>query len=243
MSKCVICRLFVNIKNKGIAMKSTLEVYPNLHTFTERLNYAYSRQDLSQTRIAKMAGIAQPTFNELLAGKYKSSKKSEELAEALNVDYQWLVTGIPSEDAGNSESIVNIPLVEGYDNYINTQLKNQVKKPHKFMQLDIKALRKRGINFHDARYVPMTDKSMGIVINEDSPVFFDTTQKLIEDGMAYVISHGGILQVRLLFNAPMGSIKLQAVDSRFETISLNMDQQEQQLFEILGQVFAVVNYY
>lgn len=224
-------------------MKSTLEVYPNLHTFTERLNYAFTNQDLSQTKIAQKAGMAQPTFNELLAGKYKSSKKSEELAEALNVDYQWLVTGIPSEKVGNSITIVNIPLVEGYDNYMNTQLKNKVKKPHNFMQLDVKALRKRGINFHDARYVPMMDKSMGVVINEDSPVFFDTTQKLIEDGMAYVVSHGGILQVRQLFNAPMGGIKLQAVDPRFDTVSLDMDQQEQQLFEILGQVFAVVNYY
>ncbi|NUF45343.1 LexA family transcriptional regulator [Acinetobacter pittii] len=224
-------------------MKLIHEIYPNLVTFTERLNYAFKNQPQSQSKVAKEVGIAQPTFSDLLSGKNKTSRKAEKIAEVLGVDSQWLITGISSEEAGSSVTLINIPLLENFEEHINTKSKVQIKKPAKYVQLDIKALKNKSINFHDARYIPMTDKGMGIIINEDSPVFFDTTQTLIEDGTAYVVSHGGMLQVRQLFNAPLGGVKVQAHDPQFDTIILDIDQQSEQLFQILGQVFAVVNYY
>lgn len=224
-------------------MKLIHESYPNLATFTERLNYAFRNQSLSQSRIAKEVGIAQPTFSELLSGKNKKSSKAEKIAEVLGVDYQWLITGVVSEEAEGSVAFVNIPLLENFEEHINTKSRVQIKKPQKYVQLDIKALKNKNINYNDARYIPMTDKGMGILINDDSPVFFDTTQTLIEDGCSYVISHGGLLQVRYLSNAPLGGVKITPYDSTFETTTLDLEQQEQQLFQILGQVFAVVNYY
>ncbi|MBJ8481077.1 LexA family transcriptional regulator [Acinetobacter pittii] len=224
-------------------MKFTNESYPNLATFTERLNYAFRKHPFSQSMVAKEVGITQPTFSELLAGKNKKSSKTEKIAEVLGVDYQWLITGVTSEEAGSSVTLVNIPLLENFEEHINTKYKVQIKKPAKFVQLDIKALKNKDINFHDARYIPMTDKGMGIYINEDSPVFFDRTQTLIEDGSAYVISHGGLLQVRLLSNAPLGGVKITPHDPNFDTITLDVEEQGAQVFQVLGQVFAVVNYY
>jgi transcriptional regulator with XRE-family HTH domain len=224
-------------------MKFIHEVYPNLATFAERLTYAYKKQPLSQSKIALEVGMSQPTFSDLLSGKNKSSSKTEKIAEVLNVDYQWLITGVTSDDAGSSVTLVNIPLLENFEEHINTKSKVQIKKPAKYVQLDIKALKNKSINFHDARYIPMTDKGMGIIINEDSPVFFDRTQTLIEDGSAYVISHGGLLQVRQLSNAPLGGVKITPHDPNFDTITLDVEEQGAQLFQVLGQVFAVVNYY
>lgn len=224
-------------------MKQVHEIYPKLPTFTARLNYAFEQQTKSQTKIAAEVGFTQPTFSDLLSGRNKSSKLSEKIAEVLCVDHQWLETGIPSEAIENSLTMINIPLTDNFDEYVNTKSRVKIKKPPKFVQLDVKALKNKSINFYDARYIPMTDKGMGILINEDSPVFFDSSDKLIEDGSAYVISHGGMLQVRQLFNAPLGGVKINTLDPRFESFVLDMDAQTDQLFMVLGHVFAVVNYY
>lgn len=224
-------------------MNKVHEIYPKLPTFTERLNYAYGQQTKSRTQVAREVGFAQPTFSDLLSGRNKSSKYSELIADVLHVDHQWLVTGIPSESVENALTLVNIPLAKNFDEYVNTKYRVQIKKPAKFVQLDVKALKNKDINFLDAYYLPMTDKGMGPLINEDSPVFFDSSQTLIEDGRTYVISHGGMLQVRQLFNAPMGGVKIQVADQRFESFLLDIEAQNDQLFTVLGYVFAVVNYY
>ncbi len=224
-------------------MKQIHEIYPKLPTFTERLNYAFEAQTKSQTKIAEEVGFAQPTFSDLLSGRNKSSKLSEKIAEVLGVDHQWLTTGIPSEEVGSSVTFVNIALIEQFDQYVNTKSRVKIKKPAKYVQLDVKALKNKNINFYDARYMPMTDRGMGMLINEDSPVFFDTTQNFIEDGSTYVISHGGMIQVRQLFNAPLGGVKIVAADPRFESFVLDIDEQTDQLFKVIGYVFAVVNYY
>ncbi|MDC5567264.1 helix-turn-helix domain-containing protein [Acinetobacter nosocomialis] len=224
-------------------MKTIHESYPKLPTLAERLSYVFSNHPLSQSRVAKEVGMAQPTLSDLIAGKNKTSSKTEKIAEVLGVDSQWLITGIPSDEANTAVTFVNVPLLENFEEHINTKSKVQIKKPAKFMQLDIKSLKNKAINFHDARYIPMTDKGMGLLIKEDSPVFFDSTQTLIEDGSTYVYSHGGLLQVRHLANAPLGGVKIIPFDSNFESYTLDVEQQEQQLFQILGQVFAVVNYY
>lgn len=67
-------------------------VYPNLPTFSERINYA-DNVPMSQKKIAAEVGIAQPTFSNLLSGKNKTCDKLDIIARKLGVDYQWLVTG------------------------------------------------------------------------------------------------------------------------------------------------------
>lgn len=228
-------------------MNQRYEIYPKLETFTERLIYAFDNQPLSQSKVAKAVSkdfaFSQPTLSDLLSGKIKSTKRAKKLAEVLKVDSQWLITGIASTENNEATTLVNIPLLEGFDKYVNTKSRVQIKHPESHIQLDVKALRNRDVNYFSARYIPMTDKGLGMLINEDSPVFFDTEQKLIEDGSTYVISHGGIIQVRQLFNLPMGSIKVQALNPVFDTFTLDVPQQSSQMFEVLGMVFAVVNYY
>jgi len=217
-------------------------VYPNLPTFLERINYAFDNIPMSQTEFAKKVGITQPTFSNLLKGKNKTSDKLEVIAEKLGVDYQWLVTGV-SNELWTTVSFVNIDLLEDFGEYVNTRPLVAIKAPESIMQLDIRSLVNRKINFYDARYIPMTDSGMSPIIAKDASVFFDKSKNYIEDGKSYVIAHGGMIQVRQLFNAALASIKIQATNADFENIVLDIDQQSEQLFEIIGQVFAVTNYY
>ncbi|MCK4090702.1 XRE family transcriptional regulator [Acinetobacter radioresistens] len=218
-------------------------IYPNLPSFVERLNYAFENVPLSQSAVARKVGIAQVTFNKLLRGENKSSKELDKIAEVLGVDYQWLITGVSSEVLGESISFINIDLLENFDEYVNTRKLYSAKKPASTVQLDIRSLVNRQINFYDARYIPMPDAGMGMIINQDASVFFDKSHNFVEDGKSYVISHGGMLQVRQLFNAPLAGVKIQALNSMYESFTLDIDQQDSQLFQIIGQVFAVTNYY
>ncbi len=218
-------------------------VYPDLPTFLDRLNYAFNQIPLSQTKFAKSVGITQATFSNLLSGKNKTSEKLKEIAEQLGVDYQWLITGVSSQVLGESISFVNIELYSEFPDYVNTRNSMLYKSPANSVQLDIRALVNRKINFFDARYIPMTDGGMHPVIKQDSSVFFDTSKTYIEDGRTYVIEHGAMIQVRTLFNAPMASVKINAEDPTFGSIVLDIDQRHDQLFNVLGQVFAVTNYY
>jgi transcriptional regulator with XRE-family HTH domain len=217
-------------------------VYPNLPTFLERINYAFDNIPLSQTQFAASVGITQPTFSNFLKGKNKTCEKLDVIAEKLGVDYQWLVTGV-SNELGNTVSFVNIGLLEDFNEYVNTRSLANIKRPDNSVQLDIRALVNRQINFFDARYIPMTDTGMSPIIKKDASIFFDRSKNFIEDGKSYVIAHGGMIQVRQLFNAALASVKIQAANPDFENTTLDIDQQSDQLFSILGQVFAVTNYY
>lgn len=237
----------LNNRNIGKSMNQQHEIYPQLLTFTERLNYAFSNQPLSQSKVAlevsKEVKFSQPTLSDLLQGKIKSTKRAETLAKVLNTDYQWLVTGIASTEQTDATSLVNVPLLEDFETYVNIKPRVLIKKPAPHVQLDIRALSKREVNFFNARYIPMPDKGLGNLINEDSPVFFDKSHTLIEDGLSYVVAHGGIIQVRQLYNMPMGSIRVNALDDQYESFVLDINKQEEQLFQVLGMVFAVLNYY
>lgn len=223
-------------------MSKSPGVYPNLPTFLERINYAFDQIPLSQTAFARSAGITQPTFNNLLSGKNKTCSKLDVIAEKLGVDYQWLVTGVSSA-LGETVTFVNVGLYANFGEYVNTRNLVAIKRPEKEVQLDIRALMNRQINFFDAYYIPMPDNAMGQIIKKDAAVFFDTSKKFIEDGATYVIEHGAMIQVRTLFNGPLASVRIHAEESSFEDITLDLDQQNEQLFNILGQVFAVTNYY
>lgn len=71
---------------KFTAMKTTL---------SERLKTAMDLhgKKMSQGTLAKLSGISQPTVNRLLTGKVNGSGYLIQIANALDVDAEWLATG------------------------------------------------------------------------------------------------------------------------------------------------------
>lgn len=216
--------------------------YPPLASLKERLSFLFENDPRSQSVIAKQAGISQPSFSDLLTGRTSTSKHLEKIAEAFDADYQWVLTGIPSEDAV-SVPVVNVPLLENYKDYLNTRAKNKTLPASETAPLDIKAFTRRKVDIAGARYVPMPDTGMEPQISENAMVFFDSSKQLIEDKTTYVMNHGGILLVRQLFNLPMGGVRINAFNSEFEDLNLSYDEIEKQAFSVIGKVFAVVNFY
>ena len=60
---------------------------------SERLVFALELADMSQSQLARAVGVKQQTINKLVGGATKGSAHLYEIAQALNVNYQWLKTG------------------------------------------------------------------------------------------------------------------------------------------------------
>lgn len=66
---------------------------PELRTLADRLKWARAKRKLSQTHLAKAAGVSQGTIGNLESGERKSARKLASIAAALQVNPLWLETG------------------------------------------------------------------------------------------------------------------------------------------------------
>lgn len=64
-----------------------------MNTLAERVKYARELKKISQCDIAKKAGISQPTYFKIENGLTLKPRNIVEIAQALNVNPDWLATG------------------------------------------------------------------------------------------------------------------------------------------------------
>lgn len=62
-------------------------------SLAERLKFAMVKQNITQNKLAAMAGVTQSVISSLVTGKTKESKKMYNIAVALGVELIWLYTG------------------------------------------------------------------------------------------------------------------------------------------------------
>lgn len=62
-------------------------------SLAERLKFAMVKQNITQSKLAAMAGVTQSVISSLVTGKTKESKKMYNIAVALGVELIWLYTG------------------------------------------------------------------------------------------------------------------------------------------------------
>ncbi|WP_210507513.1 XRE family transcriptional regulator [Pantoea ananatis] len=64
-----------------------------MNTLSERLKQAMKLRGMSQASLAEAAGLSQPSVWKITSGKSQTSKKILEIANALDVKPDWLMTG------------------------------------------------------------------------------------------------------------------------------------------------------
>ena len=64
-----------------------------MNTLAKRLAEAMSKKGWSQDALAQKSGVSQVAIHKILTGKSESTRKGPQLAGALNVDLNWLLTG------------------------------------------------------------------------------------------------------------------------------------------------------
>ncbi|MBO8132486.1 helix-turn-helix domain-containing protein [Dickeya fangzhongdai] len=65
-------------------------------SFADRLKTAMDYRNMSQAALAEAAGMSQPSVWKIASGKSKTSKKALDIANALNVNADWLLNGVGS---------------------------------------------------------------------------------------------------------------------------------------------------
>lgn len=80
-----------------------------MNTLQDRLIYARKLADKTQGEIAEAVGMSQSNYSQLEKGKVMSSTALPQLANALGVDVNWLITG--------NANIQNHGIYTGGDNY------------------------------------------------------------------------------------------------------------------------------
>ncbi|WP_243677230.1 helix-turn-helix domain-containing protein [Sodalis glossinidius] len=75
-------------------------------TLSERLFQAMSVRNISQSALAKAAGMAQPTIWRLVKGQSQGTTKLVDIANALSVNVEWLANG--SGDMDSSQGVKDL---------------------------------------------------------------------------------------------------------------------------------------
>jgi len=65
-----------------------------MKTLAERLAWARAKKEVSQERLATLAGVSQSTIGNLEAGIRSSARKLPQIANALGVSALWLAEGV-----------------------------------------------------------------------------------------------------------------------------------------------------
>lgn len=87
--------------NTNEATKSRLITYVNseLKSLGQRIAFARNRKDMSQPELARRVGVRQSTIGNIESGARKRPQRLLEIADALGVTQQWILTGALPMDA------------------------------------------------------------------------------------------------------------------------------------------------
>lgn len=89
-----------------------------MKTVSERLAYIMDMKQVTQTQLATRAGVSQPTIWKIINGRSKKSRELPAIAQALGVNFAWLVNGtepITGRENGEAEALDQSKIVPVYD--------------------------------------------------------------------------------------------------------------------------------
>lgn len=221
--------------------------------------------DTTQTKVAEDAGVSHVLISRLIKGDVKTSGKLPEIATALGLTVEQLVSGDfgggpvtlvrETEKASESVTAYSLGHIDAWDS--STPLgEDEVELPL-FREVELAAgsgctqvqenhgaklrfakstLRRKGIDQSHAACCFVSGDSMDPVLPDGSTVGVDTAAKQIVDGKMYAIDHGGLLRVKYLYRIPGGGIRIRSANrDEYPDEDLTPDQLEH--FRVIGRVF------
>lgn len=190
-----------------------------MSTLAERINSLLNQKDISQTELAKLVGISQPSMNKILNGSTLNPKKIIELAGVLDVDPAWLKTGEkvkdstdpvyalhePSAEYRSHIKQLNISAAAGHNGFSNADYPDVIRSIYFSEQGLLEIV---GIKNTDGIYlITVPTDSMSPTINKGDLVFVDTKiNSYVNEGI-YVFDLNGETYIKRLQRIPTGVIR------------------------------------
>lgn len=210
-----------------------------MKTLPERLQFAMDQCGFKQDGLAVLANVSQVTISNILSGETKKPRNIAEIAMALGVSSDWLLTG--------GENSVSVTGTGAYKNSIvMTLLDNKLAAGNGIVNLDFPDTI-RSIEFSPEKFMEVfhrktannltmavidgnsmyDPKNEEISLKHGDIVFIDTSvQEFRNDGI-YAFIHENQARIKRLQYMSGNKLKIISDNPTYETETLERDQVEQ----------------
>lgn len=231
-----------------------------MRTLADRLKEARLRADKTQGDVADAAGIKQPTYQALEAGKTKKSAYLPEIAKFLGVDVDWLKNGngeaIPGKPRdGQPIADVKFRGVEFWDSetpldddefevpyYKDVELTGgcgsfeQHDDGRRRIKYGKTAAYASGASQTQSICMTLVGDSMEDLIRAGSMIAVDLGKKEIREGKIYAFRHGQLLRVKYLIPKPDGGLIIRSHNKDYEDEHITAEEVENDI-NMIGWVW------
>ena len=197
-----------------------------MSTLAERLKKARKDRKLTQTEVAEKIGVSQPNYAKLESGKINKTTYLLEIANALQVDVNWLSTGQGEMTDPIQAYINSLPsaitheealeqgrdsvLVDVYD--VNLCCgdgdKVEFEPLKKQLPFDRSFFTKRNLKPANFKLIYAKGDSMADYIQAGDAVGIDTSRTDIKDGEIYAVYLDGDSMIKRVFVEGNGVLRL-----------------------------------
>lgn len=226
----------------------------------DRLKTALSEAHISANRLAKAVGVSHVAVGQWLNGTSKNIKGATaiKVAEALDVNLDWLLTGTGPKERGknpprpvmavdpaktsDSGDYVVLPMHQlkwlAYEEQHNME---PIKEHSAVFSTELfRSLHARPENCMRCRVV---SSNMVPVLKPDDEVVFDTSQKELKREGLYAVSNDGKFEVYKLIPLIDGNIKFISFNSDYPESILHFSEFHERSINILGRVIFATTFF
>lgn len=211
----------------------------------ERLIRARKQRGMSQAELARQSRVSQPTISDLESGAQTGTKKAPELANALKVDLNWLLTGRgemeprPARRAGveGDERHVFVPKVKGAvlsagPGKVSWE-HEEVDHSHGFQRT---WMRDKGLNPERCRIIEIAGDSMSPYLQDGDVVLVSLASREIRSGEVYAIAVGDELRVKRLNRRADGGLDIISDNPSPQYPTEHIDPRSVERVNVIGKV-------
>ena len=226
-------------------------------SLSDRLKQRREELGYSQAKVAKIAGLSQPSYGDLENGKTQSSRKLVQIANALQVNPEWLATGegeMMTHQQKVDALVESLPNGITHDDIEPWRKDNQVwvdfydvtfccgvgaAQPEfealkKTLPFDESFFRYRKINPNNFKMIYATGDSMSPYINPHDAVGIDISDIQPKDGEVYALFLDGDLMIKRVFREGGGVLRLASDNTNYRDKIVNHDSGDSLI--IIGRV-------
>lgn len=209
----------------------------------DRLIQARKHRGMSQAELARRSGVSQPTISDLEGGAQSSTRKAPELANALKVDLNWLLTGRgemeprPAGRRDGDERHVFVARVKGAvlsagPGKVSWE-HEEVDHSHGFQRA---WMRDKGLNPDRCRIIQIAGDSMSPYLQDGDVVLVSLAHRDIRSGEVYAIAVGDELRVKRINRRADGGLDIISDNRSPQYPTEHIDARGVERVNVIGKV-------
>ena len=239
--------------------------------FGHRVRDARKARDLSQQQLADLVGVNQPVIGSIESRDSTNSKHAPNIAKALRVSLEWLLTGIGVSGLTSLDEIINVnelaDLTSDVDIYDESEpaelneiefpmydtvevsagngtIIHDVVKTKEKLRLPRGLIEKLGVTRNRVVGAKLRGDSLESLIQDGSTIAIDLSKAdcPIKNNKIYVIQVGGEYKAKILQRSfNNSSVSIKSTNDAYETITMSNEDFDREV-KVIGWIFWWSNF-